>query len=254
MWERELIHLTRRKKELCQGSISMDGKGIKASPTAKLLGVLFDQELRWKAHVQRAVKQAAVATLGMSGLRHLRPAQMRQIYQACILSKLDYASTVWHNPLKDKMHLRVLGTVQRAVLLRIIPAFMTVATQTLEVECHILKQRGQDMVTRLCTLPAEHPLTTVMDRLKQRTKRKGSQSSSTLVQTMRSTELRERETLETIDPAPREPWGRSASDEVVTEQALGLRLLLARRFLLPRSFTTRMAPDHRSARFLQLSG
>jgi len=73
------------------------------------LGVLFDQELRWKEHIQRAVKQTTVATLGMSGLRHLRPAQMRQIYQACILPKMEYASTVWHNPLKDKMHLRALA-------------------------------------------------------------------------------------------------------------------------------------------------
>jgi len=102
----ELIHLTRRKKELYVGSVNMDGQVIRAGPVAKLLGVLFDQELRWKDHVQRAVKQATVATLSMSGLRHLRPAQMRQIYQACVLPKLEYASTVWHNPLKDKMHLQ----------------------------------------------------------------------------------------------------------------------------------------------------
>lgn len=212
----ELIHLTRRKKELCHGSISMGGKVVAASPVAKLLGVLFDQELRWKEHVQRAVKQATVATLGMSGLRHLRPAQMRQVYQACILPKLEYASTVWHNPLKDKMHLRALGTVQRAALLRVVSAFKTVATQTLEVECHILplhlrlKQRGQDVVVRLCTLPPGHPLAKVAERVKQRVKRKGTHSSSALIQTMRSMERDGLDSLETIDPTPLAPWSQSA--------------------------------------------
>ena len=116
----------------------MDGQTVQASTTAKLLGVVFDTEMRWKEHIQQAARKATKAALGMSGLRHLRPAQMRQIYQACVLPKLDYASTVWHNPLKDKGHLRVLASVQRAALLRIISAFRTVATQTLEVECHLL--------------------------------------------------------------------------------------------------------------------
>lgn len=201
----------------------MNGQVITAGPVSKLLGVLFDQELRWKPHVQRAIKQATVATLGMSGLRHLRPVQMRQIYQACILPKLEYVSTVWHNPLKDKMHLRALGTVQRAALLRIVSAFKTVATQTLEVECHILplhlrlKQRGQDMVTRLCTRPSEHPLAKVIARVKQRVKRKGTQSSSALVQTMRSMELGDLEYLETVDHAPLAPWSQSAFALVVIE-------------------------------------
>jgi hypothetical protein len=47
----ELIHLTRRKKELGKGSITIDGKTIHASSTAKLLGVVFDQEMRWKHHI-----------------------------------------------------------------------------------------------------------------------------------------------------------------------------------------------------------
>jgi hypothetical protein len=89
----------------------MDGQVIQASRTAKLLGVIFDDELRWKDHVQQAVKAATITALGMGGLRHLRPAQMKQMYQACVVPKLDYASTVWHNPNRDKGHLRVLDTV-----------------------------------------------------------------------------------------------------------------------------------------------
>jgi hypothetical protein len=55
----ELIHLTRRKRDLSKGSIIMESQTIKASATTKLLGVAFDQELRWKDHVQQAVKRCS---------------------------------------------------------------------------------------------------------------------------------------------------------------------------------------------------
>lgn len=48
----ELIHLIRSKKELGTGHINMNGKAIKLSNTAKLLGVIFDKEMQWKEHVQ----------------------------------------------------------------------------------------------------------------------------------------------------------------------------------------------------------
>jgi hypothetical protein len=44
----ELIHITRKKKEQCQGQLVMDDKTITPSATATLLGVIFDHELRWK--------------------------------------------------------------------------------------------------------------------------------------------------------------------------------------------------------------
>lgn len=220
----ELIHLTRRKKELGKGSVLMDGKTIQAGSTAKLLGVVFDQELRWKDHVQQLVKRATTATQGMSGLRHLRPAQMRQIYQAVVLPRLDFASTVWHDPLRDKGHLRVLNTVQRTALLRTISAFRSVATQTLEIECHILpthlrlKQRGQDVAARLCTLPATHPLNGVMDRVKRRVHRQGTQPRFALAETMRTMDIATLNRLEIIDPTPLEPWHTQVLDKITIEQ------------------------------------
>ena len=207
----ELIHLTRRRKDRGKGSITIGGQTVKASETAKLLGVIFDTEMRWKEHVQHATKKATVTALGMSGLRYLRPAQMRQIYQACVLPKLDYASTVWHSPLRDKGLLRVLASVQRAALLRIISAFRTVATQTLEVECHILptrlrlQQRAQDVIARLCTLPQDHPMTKVVERTKQRMKRK-SGLRFPLAESMKTMSITELNGIEIIDPRPKAPW------------------------------------------------
>ncbi|KAJ5728168.1 reverse transcriptase [Penicillium malachiteum] len=76
-----------------------DGAQVKPSPTIKLLGVIFDQGLCWKEHVQQAIKRATKTAIALSGLRYLRPEQMRQLYQAYVTPIVDYALTVWHNPL-----------------------------------------------------------------------------------------------------------------------------------------------------------
>jgi hypothetical protein len=153
----ELIHLTRKKKEVGTGSIIINRTTIKATPTAKLLGVVFDPELRWKHQVQQALKRANKVVSAMTGLRHLRPFQMRQLYIAYVAPVIDYASTVWHNPLKDKIHLRTLNTIQREALIRMLSAFKITATQTLEMEAYVpstrlrLKRRGRDVVASLFT-------------------------------------------------------------------------------------------------------
>ena len=63
---------------------------------------------------------------------------MRQLYQACVVPIMDYASTVWHNPLKDKIHLRTLETVQQTTLIHVLSAFKTVSTAALEIESFML--------------------------------------------------------------------------------------------------------------------
>ncbi|KAJ5240522.1 uncharacterized protein N7469_002113 [Penicillium citrinum] len=142
-----------------QGQIVVKGTVVQPSPTAKPLGVVFDRELRWKEHVQQVIKRATKTTIALCGLRYLRPEQMRQLYQACVTPVVDYASTTWHDPLRDKTHLRHLNTLQRSSLIRILSAFRTVATSTLEVEAHVLpthlrlRLRAQRTVAQLhnCT-------------------------------------------------------------------------------------------------------
>ncbi|GMG17056.1 unnamed protein product [Aspergillus oryzae] len=46
----ELIHFTRKKREQTKGRLVIQGATIEPSATAKLLGVVCDQELRWKEH------------------------------------------------------------------------------------------------------------------------------------------------------------------------------------------------------------
>jgi hypothetical protein len=157
----------------------------------------------------------------MSGLRHLRPIQMRQLYRACVAPVGDYASTVWHDPLKDKMHLRTLNTVQREALIRVVSAFKTVATQTLEVEAYIpstrlrLKQRSQRVVAKLHTLPQEHPVRNVLERAAKRAVAKGTAPRFPLAQAIKVSDITTIQALATIDPRPREPWSEQVEQSPI---------------------------------------
>lgn len=191
----ELIHLTRKRDEQLQGQVVINGRIIKPSPTAKLLGVIFDQGLRWKEHVQQAIKRATKVSIALDGLRHLRPEQTRQLYQACVTPVVDYASTVWHDPLWDKTHLRHLNTVQRTSLIHILSAFRTVAAATLEVEAYVppthfrLRHRAQNTIARLYTLPRDHPVWGALSRAQRRRNNTGSYARFPLAQALKTMNL-----------------------------------------------------------------
>jgi hypothetical protein len=192
--------------------VIVNGKTVEPSPTAKLLGVVFDQELRWKEHVQQAIKRATKVSIALGGLRHLRPEQMRQLYQACVTPVMDYASTVWHDPLRDKTHLRHLTTVQRTTLIRILSAFRTVATTTLEIEAHVLpthlrlRHRAQNTIANLHTLPRNHPIWDALRRAQNRRNNVGSYARFPLAEALKTMDLARLDELETIDPRPLPPW------------------------------------------------
>lgn len=219
----ELIHFTGKKDEQTRGQLVMQGATIKPSATAKLLGVVWNRELRWKEHVQQVVKRATKANISLAGLRHLRSGQMRQVYQACVTPIMDYASTVWHNPLKDKRHLKWLDTVQRSALIRILSAFRTIATATMEVETYILpthlrlKQRAQSVIVKLCTLPRSHPMHDVLARARRRRDNVGARCRFPLAESMKTMNVEQLDGLETIDPKPRCPWSLPAFVEIDIE-------------------------------------
>jgi ribonuclease HI len=211
----ELIHFTKKKTEQSNATtIIMNNREIKPSQSVKLLGVICDQELRWRAHVQRTVKRATVASLAINRLRYLRPAQMRQLYQACVVPKMDYASTVWHNPSKNRWQITALSTVQRSALIRILSSFKTAATQALEVESSLLPthlrllKRAQRTMTNLLTLPQTHP---IADSIKRAIRSKAPAQErrdirSQVRKTVRTLELDQLEDMETIGTCPLPPW------------------------------------------------
>lgn len=148
---------------------------------------------------------------------------MRQLYQACVTPIVEYASTVWHNPLKDKIHLRTLGTVQRTALIRILSAFKAVSMEAIEVESHMLptnlrlKQRAQIVAARFNTLPEEHPGRAVVVRAATGSTHIGTGPRFPLAETLRIMDLGRLRALETINLTLQPPWRTPAFTEIDIE-------------------------------------
>jgi hypothetical protein len=94
-------------------------------------------------------------------------------------------------------------------LLKILSAFRTVTTQTLEVEAYVLptnlrlKQRAQNVISNLCRLPKEHPEQKVLERIKRRI-RKGTCAKFPLAEAIKTMDRDPAQNLETVDPKPLE--------------------------------------------------
>ena len=133
---------------------------------------------------------------------------------------MDYASTVWHNPLKDKTHLRILGTVQQTALIRTLSAIKTVSTTALEIKSHILpthlqlKQHAQLVAACLSTLPKDHPGKGVLERARIRSNYIKTRSRFPLAETLKTMDLVRLQALETINLRPQPPWQTPAFVEI----------------------------------------
>jgi len=135
----------------------------------------------------------------MSGLRHLRLFQMRQLYLICVTPVIDYINTVWHDPFKDKIYLRSLYTIQRDTFIKIFSAFKTVANQILKIEVYVsstrlrFKKRGQNMVARLFILFQDYLIQSVLERINRKIIAKNNNLRlfiARLIQTMDKIKLR----------------------------------------------------------------
>ena len=76
---------------------------IQPSSSARYLGVIFDQELRWNVQVQYAAGKGAAWTNQLRRLAKpsfgLKPSQLRQMYIGVAIPKMLYAVDVWCIPI-----------------------------------------------------------------------------------------------------------------------------------------------------------
>lgn len=91
---------------------------------------------------------------------------------------------------------------------RMLSAFRTVATTTLEVEAHIfpthlhVRHRAQRTIANLHTLPREHPMWSTLARAQRRRNNIGSYARFPLAEALKTMDLQRINELETIDNRP----------------------------------------------------
>ena len=103
--------------------ITINDKQIEVAPSAKLLGVVVSDNLRWNAHIESICKKAATR---LYFLKQLRRAEVSSrdillLYTTCIRPVLEYACPVFHHSLPQCLsneveRLRVADNTTRPIL------------------------------------------------------------------------------------------------------------------------------------------
>ncbi|QRV96882.1 Reverse transcriptase from transposon X-element protein [Ceratobasidium sp. AG-Ba] len=196
-----LIGFTRRSNE-SRPSITIAGTVIKPSSSHKFLGVVFDQQLRWKEQAAKAVASGTawagqikrVARINHGFSTHA----MRRLHQCVLIPRISYAADVWFTPItrskkKPVAELeqgeknprdygsvgfaRKLASVQRLSAIAITGALRTTSTMALDAHANILpidlamNLACYRATIRMATLPASNPLRKHLTKAKRYVKR-----------------------------------------------------------------------------------
>ena len=85
----------------------INGSPIEHVTTAKSLGVLIDDNLTWRSHIDKLTKKIASGIGAIKRIRHLVPyGTLHSIYQASVQPHFNYCNVVWGNcgvTLQDKL-------------------------------------------------------------------------------------------------------------------------------------------------------
>lgn len=141
---------------------------LEPAQTYRWLGIIWDGQLKFAAHVKRAAFSGAsvVAALKMLGNTKsgLRPVFLRQVHSACVLPVLEFGSIVWFTGHRQKGLTHRLDVVVRQVCRHILGAFKTTPADFLHLEASMpemdlkLQARRESAAIRLAKLELRHPL------------------------------------------------------------------------------------------------
>ena len=168
-----LIHFTRTTSAQTDASVTIEGTTIQPSTEAKYLGVIFDQKLKFRAHIQQVVARGTRYALSIAGIARSRWGPeykyLRRLFTAVAAPRIDYAAIVWHRPGDTRTapttsQLKALSSVQGRIMRSITGCFRTTAIAALEYETALLPPQWRlinktlQAATRMIAAPASHPI------------------------------------------------------------------------------------------------
>ena len=91
-----LMSRKRRERELDQLKVKIGNQEVMRMKTAKCLGVVIDDDLKWQNHIAEVRRKCFAGLAKLRRLRDALPASTKKtLYNAIILPHLDYCSVVW---------------------------------------------------------------------------------------------------------------------------------------------------------------
>lgn len=166
-------------KKVKQGpfEIRVDGKQIKSVDHYKFLGVIIDQELRFKKHAMNAIAKGTKAVNQIARLTKnaggMRGELARRMYYSSVIPSMLYAADVWCAPAPRvngkeargmKGITKKLEMVQRKAAITATGALRTTPTDLLIAHADMIPMNEQirkvceAAALRMATLPEQHPL------------------------------------------------------------------------------------------------
>ena len=79
-------------------NVNIGGKEIKRTKSVKSLGVIVDENLSWKEHIDNVCTKLPKAIETIRGAKtFVQEGTLKTMYNTLVLSHFDYCSLVWHN-------------------------------------------------------------------------------------------------------------------------------------------------------------
>jgi uncharacterized protein YrrD len=177
-----LVHYTRNRQQATKASVKIGKATINPSNKAKYLGVILDQDFRFKTHMQQVIKRGMTAAMALSSIVKSRWGthyQYAQLFKATIATGTDYAPCISHRPRSDGKNAsqpRRLVTVQRLAMRAITWCYKTTPTTAMEIEADRqppairVQTSALHSLSRMRSLSARHPIQAwITDALSLRT-------------------------------------------------------------------------------------
>lgn len=153
--------------------IILNGAVIPEVKSLTILGGILDTKLSFKELTNKSVANGLKAIGGLSALakstKGLSFRSARQLVIACVLTKLDYLSPLWHNPQKaSTLIVTKFDSVLRLASKLITGGFLKAGVDALSFEAFLyptvlrLNRNSFRAATRILTLPPSHPLQSKM--------------------------------------------------------------------------------------------
>jgi ribonuclease HI len=217
-----LIHFTRNTRHDVTASIRINDTTIAPGKEARYLGVIFDEKLKFHAHLDYVTKKGTKFALALSSIARITwgtPFKyMRRLYTAVIRPRIQYGAAIWHRP-EDKRNSPIssqvssLTTVQRLAMTTITGCFRTTSTAALQHETELLpielelRKQITKYLTRIQTLPKKHPTKTwLLKAIRYWSITNSKTFTSNLEYLVKQYPEYVTETMEEIHPYVKPPW------------------------------------------------
>ncbi|KJZ69825.1 hypothetical protein HIM_10778 [Hirsutella minnesotensis 3608] len=140
-----IVHFTRAAARKSDVPFWIKGREVKPKASAKILGLIMDDGLRYQKHMAKAAEKGLTFAMGLRRLKLLSPRVARQLFMATVAPAMDYASNVWMHARRAK-ETGWLNKAQRIGAQAVTGTFQSVATAVAEAEAGIraqpLRRRG----------------------------------------------------------------------------------------------------------------